>query len=482
MRHQTILASLLTVLFFIVSLMGNILISDPAFSNVAYAKKGDDDKDKDKDKGKKGLRHRADALETGATDLQTQINTIELTPGPIGPQGVAGPTGSQGPAGANGVQGLKGDTGLTGAQGVQGVPGANGSVGAQGPQGDSGLAGTPGIQGTPGTDGTDGATGANGVAGAKGDKGDPGSPGVAGADGATGPQGVAGASGSDGAQGQVGFQGPQGTAGADGVGDVKVVNVSIQPPFGPSGDYDASSACNGNGYPIEAGLLSNPNDPTRIEASVSTLKTLGPTVKFKIIINYAVPLPTSGDQTVQFWVKCVVPSLPTVEGQEIFSRKVVFLTSESYNGNLGGLAGADQKCQTLADSPASIAPPGTYKAWISAGNQTPLTRFTRSPLPYITNGSNEIIAVNFKQLATSYHNAFISRDEKGNQLARLDAWTGTRSSGEAARDNCNNWTTNETTRYGQYGLDDAGAFKWVRWSSYRTGLCYLHHGLYCVQQ
>jgi hypothetical protein len=132
------LASLLTVLFFIVSLTGNVLISDPTFSNVAYAKKGDDDKDKDKDRGrKKGLRHRVDALETGATDLQTQINTIELIPSPIGPQGVAGPTGSQGPAGANGsngAQGLKGDTGLTGAQGVQGLPGADGSDGAQGPR------------------------------------------------------------------------------------------------------------------------------------------------------------------------------------------------------------------------------------------------------------------------------------------------------------------------------------------------------------
>jgi cysteine-rich repeat protein len=42
--------------------------------------------------------------------------------------------------------------------------------------------------------------------------------------------------------------------------------------------------------------------------------------------------------------------------------KKVFVSSQMYDGNLGGLAGADAKCQALADA-ANLT--GTYMAWIS---------------------------------------------------------------------------------------------------------------------
>ena len=63
-------------------------------------------------------------------------------------------------------------------------------------------------------------------------------------------------------------------------------------------------------------------------------------------------------------------------------EKTVFVTSESFNGNLGGLAGADAICQAEADGPASIVPSGTYLAWLSDGTDSPDTRFTRSAHPY----------------------------------------------------------------------------------------------------
>ncbi len=44
--------------------------------------------------------------------------------------------------------------------------------------------------------------------------------------------------------------------------------------------------------------------------------------------------------------------------------KTVFLTIASFNGNLGGLTGADEKCQAEADGPASIVPSSTYLAWL----------------------------------------------------------------------------------------------------------------------
>jgi len=44
----------------------------------------------------------------------------------------------------------------------------------------------------------------------------------------------------------------------------------------------------------------------------------------------------------------------------------VFVSSVSFKGNLGGLTGADAKCQAEADGPASIVPAGTYLAWLIA--------------------------------------------------------------------------------------------------------------------
>ncbi len=185
MKRLPVVVSLFTVLFFIFGLTTNVMIADPAFTNVAYAKKGDRDKDKDSDKRKKkGLRHRVDALEAQTTDLQNQIDTIELTPGPkgdTGPAGPQGPKGDTGATGATGPQGPKGDTGLTGAKG---------DTGATGPQGPKGDTGNTGPQGPPGADST-----VAGPPGPKGDTGPQGLPGFQGPKGDTGPQGPSGVSG-----------------------------------------------------------------------------------------------------------------------------------------------------------------------------------------------------------------------------------------------------------------------------------------------
>lgn len=71
-------------------------------------------------------------LQNQVDDLQQQINTIELTPGPQGPQGDVGPVGPQGE---------------TGPAGPQGDVGSQGDVGPAGPQGDTGPQGPAGQDG-----------------------------------------------------------------------------------------------------------------------------------------------------------------------------------------------------------------------------------------------------------------------------------------------------------------------------------------------
>jgi hypothetical protein len=44
------------------------------------------------------------------------------------------------------------------------------------------------------------------------------------------------------------------------------------------------------------------------------------------------------------------------------NEKTVFITGKSFISNLGGLAGADEKCQAEADTSTSIVPSGSYMA------------------------------------------------------------------------------------------------------------------------
>lgn len=64
----------------------------------------------------------------------------------------------------------------------------------------------------------------------------------------------------------------------------------------------------------------------------------------------------------------------------LIQPKKVFITSQTYSGNLGGLEGADQKCQQLANA-AGLT--GTFKAWLSdeSGN-SPAKRFFLIPPSY----------------------------------------------------------------------------------------------------
>ena len=112
-----------------------LLISTPAFS--------DSKRNSHKRDGKPFA-----VLSTQINQLQEQVNTIQLTPGP---QGETGPAGPKGDTGLTGATGPKGDTGLTGATGPKGDTGL---TGATGPKGDTGLTGEKGDTGINGVSGT----------------------------------------------------------------------------------------------------------------------------------------------------------------------------------------------------------------------------------------------------------------------------------------------------------------------------------------
>ncbi len=130
--------------------------------------------------------------------------------------------------------------------------------------------------------------------------------------------------------------------------------------------------------------------------------------------------------------------------------KTVFLTIASFNGNLGGLTGADKKCQEEADGPASIVPSSTYLAWLSDGADSPVTRFNRSALPYILPDGTKI-AEDFADLTDGSILHPIDIDTAGNRVERDRFWSGTRVDGTGRGElfsHCDGWTRGLITNRG----------------------------------
>ena len=129
-------------------------------------------------------------------------------------------------------------------------------------------------------------------------------------------------------------------------------------------------------------------------------------------------------------------------------EKTVFVTIEGFKSDLGGLNGADAKCQAEVNHPDSIVNAGTYFAWLSDGTESPSTRFAKSSYPYVLPDGTKI-AENYGDLTDGSILHAINIDAKGNPVKGLQRfWTDTNSDGTAAQEfkpdykfnSCNAWT------------------------------------------
>ena len=163
------------------------------------------------------------------------------------------------------------------------------------------------------------------------------------------------------------------------------------------------------------------------------------------------------------------------------NEKTVFVTSVSFNGNLGGLKGADDKCQAQADDPASIVPSGTYLAWLSDGTDSPNTRFTKSSHPYLLPDGTKI-AENYTDLTDGSIQHFINIDPTGKTVGQNPFWTGTNQDGTTAQPirTCNGWMDLYTNAYGMIG---STGHTLTTWSSQSMQNCKTQRNrLACFQQ
>lgn len=164
----------------------------------------------------------------------------------------------------------------------------------------------------------------------------------------------------------------------------------------------------------------------------------------------------------------------------------IFPTSQTYNGNLGGLSGADSICTTAGAKVSGST--GHWKAWLSSTQYDAKTRLFHSALPYVRVDGVQIASdwahlTNGTNLGTS-----IGIDENGNDVNATDA--GTRyvmtSTDEFASallvlGTCDDFTSSTDTSTQTVVGSTATNAKHI-WTAESAWVCSAPASLYCVEQ
>jgi hypothetical protein len=157
------------------------------------------------------------------------------------------------------------------------------------------------------------------------------------------------------------------------------------------------------------------------------------------------------------------------------SPRVMFASSETYDGNLGGVAGADAKCNQLA---LAAGHEGTFLAWIADSSVSPDTRDSKAGAPYVLT-SGTVIANDWTDLTDGFINVAINRDE-ANALtgSPIFVWTNVTGQGVAeGADHCLDWTSSSSSDAGARGQTLT-----TNWTNSVSSLCSTPHRLYCIEQ
>lgn len=188
------------------------------------------------------------------------------------------------------------------------------------------------------------------------------------------------------------------------------------------------------------------------------------------------------------------PACPGAPPPPAISSLIVFVTSNTYTGDLGGLIGADQKCKTLADNPSSLAPKGKlWRAWLSDSNTNAKDRIS----------SGKYVRIDGQTIATSKADLLdgsialpINLTENGEtpniemnpQAGTLEAypyvWTGTQGNGDKKiNEDCGSWQPQSFD--GVFGVVRGSGPQGNEWSYFSVGgnqcQSFRRH-LYCFEQ
>jgi hypothetical protein len=136
-----------------------------------------------------------------------------------------------------------------------------------------------------------------------------------------------------------------------------------------------------------------------------------------------------------------------------------FVTSTgngAMGGNFGGIAGADQKCQTLATGKGLGGK--TWKAYLSVQGTNAKDRIGAGPW---YNQKNKMVAADVAALHANNFNLAEADilDENGVAVPQAERGilTGSNRNGTANGNRCNNWTSNAGVEDAEFGRSDSSA-------------------------
>jgi hypothetical protein len=194
---------------------------------------------------------------------------------------------------------------------------------------------------------------------------------------------------------------------------------------------------------------------------------------------------TGTDCTVTARLLCVQTGaggpLPSITAPAL--SKKVFVTSTTYQGNLGGISGADAICQARA-SAGGVANPLKFKAWLSDGVPTnAISRFTFNGPWARLDGvkvADDKTALTASGTSTTPLFTAIPQTEAGVYVLAetYSVWTGTGTDGNAAGPNCVSWGSSLITDSATIG-DAHTSDGW--WTNFTTTTCDQYSALYCFE-
>lgn len=157
------------------------------------------------------------------------------------------------------------------------------------------------------------------------------------------------------------------------------------------------------------------------------------------------------------------------------ASNLVFVTSGTYDGALGGLTGGDAICNTLAGA-AGLG--GTFVAWLSDSTTDAKDRLTGAG-PFVS-VTGFLIGNDVVDLTDGLVGA-ISRDENNQPVSVTGVWTGTHWDGTWYGLDCQAWTSNMNggSVRGRSGNKGSSG---TSWTSFADGVCFSKRHLYCFEQ
>src|SRR5262249_47770640 len=166
-----------------------------------------------------------------------------------------------------------------------------------------------------------------------------------------------------------------------------------------------------------------------------------------------------------------------------YTNNIVFVSSATYNGNLGGVLGADANCNQLATAAGlNNATNDAYIAWLSqvsgTGTGDVLTRLGTARGFIRVDGAPFADQLQ-KDVANPIYNA-IDRDENGSVL-HADVWTAETSTlHPGSADDCGAWAS--TAGSGWNGSSAGGPSAWTNGGTFPHPACSAPQHLYCFMK